>query len=199
MSEISILILKMPLLLSNLGEFSEHKFEKSIFLTRTWIEYFHMGIFVILWVYLIKKIWVSKPCIFFCISVLSRPPCVYFARGYVSINFRKKVGSNRIAAFYTTANELSLHARIFLNTWWEKVKRFQKKNKIKGLPDMKEWHQRQYFQNSTSLMILVLSWKCLQNRIWSCIFWENSKTVWVLFEQYSSLIINKRYALFYRS
>ena len=54
-SEKSNLMLKMPLFLSNYGQFSVHKFEKSKFLARTWIEYFHMGIFVILWVYLIKK------------------------------------------------------------------------------------------------------------------------------------------------
>ena len=41
--------------LSNLGQFSVHRFEKSNFLARIWIKYFHMGIFVILGVYLIKK------------------------------------------------------------------------------------------------------------------------------------------------
>ena len=41
--------------LSNLGKFSVDKFEKSNFLAKTWIEYFHIGIFVILGVYAIKK------------------------------------------------------------------------------------------------------------------------------------------------
>ena len=54
-SEICILMLKRPLFLSNYGQFSVHKSEKSYFLARTWIKYFHMGIFVILGVYLIKK------------------------------------------------------------------------------------------------------------------------------------------------
>ena len=45
----------MPSFLSNLGQFSVNKCEKSNFLARTWIEYFRMGIFVIPSVYLIKK------------------------------------------------------------------------------------------------------------------------------------------------
>ena len=45
-------MLKMPLFLSTYGQFSVHKFEKSKFIARTWIEYFHMSIFVIL---VIKK------------------------------------------------------------------------------------------------------------------------------------------------
>ena len=34
---------------------------------------------------------------------------VFYANGSVSINFRPKGGSNEIAAFYMTANQLSLH------------------------------------------------------------------------------------------
>ena len=53
---------------------------------------------------------------------------VYFARGYVSINFRKNGGSNRIAAVRTTANQL--HERTIL------VLKLQTKFKV--LPDIKE-------------------------------------------------------------
>ena len=36
-------------------KFSVHKFEKTNFLARIWMKYFHMGIFVILRVYLVKQ------------------------------------------------------------------------------------------------------------------------------------------------
>ena len=52
---------KMQLFLPNLGPFSPLKLVKLHFLNRTNIEYFHLNIFVILWVYLIKKIWVWYP------------------------------------------------------------------------------------------------------------------------------------------
>ena len=55
---------KMPLFLSNFGQFSVHKFEKSNFLARTWMKYFRMGIFVILRVYLIKKYGYQAQAIF---------------------------------------------------------------------------------------------------------------------------------------
>ena len=47
LTEISILMLKMlPIyIISNYGQYSVHKFEKSKFIPLTWIEYFHMGIF----------------------------------------------------------------------------------------------------------------------------------------------------------
>ena len=48
-------MLKRPLILSDFGQFSVHRFEKSNFLAWTWMKYFHMGIFVILRVCLIKK------------------------------------------------------------------------------------------------------------------------------------------------
>ena len=54
----------------NCGQFSVH-FKKSNFLARTWIEYFYMGI---LWGISNQKIFVSDSGIFFCMSVLSRPP-----------------------------------------------------------------------------------------------------------------------------
>ena len=41
--------------MSKLGHFSVHELEKSKFLARIHMEYFHLGIFVMPWVYLIRK------------------------------------------------------------------------------------------------------------------------------------------------
>ena len=60
----------MQLFLLNLGSFSLLELKKPHFLARTHIEYFHFSIFVTLGVYLIKKIWVTYPGIFFSIWVL---------------------------------------------------------------------------------------------------------------------------------
>ena len=56
-------VIKSPpaLLGSKLGHFSVHKFEKSKFLARIHMKYFHMAISVILRVYLIRKYGCAKP------------------------------------------------------------------------------------------------------------------------------------------
>ena len=58
-----------------------------IFLPRTWIEYLHIGIFVSLWEFgYTWSMWVSNPGIFFCTSVLSRPPWLGFMTGNTAKN-----------------------------------------------------------------------------------------------------------------
>ena len=70
----------------------------------------------------------------------SKVVAVFYAMGSFSINFRPKVGSNRNAAFYTTANQLSVH---YFERLEGKYKVFQKKNnKITVLPDIKEQYQK---------------------------------------------------------
>ena len=65
---------------------------------------------------------------------------VFYARGSFSINFRPKGGSNRNAAFYTTANQLSVHYFERLEGKYKVFKR--KNNKITVLPDIKEQYQK---------------------------------------------------------
>ena len=95
--------------ISNLGQFSEHKFEKSNFLARIWIKYFHIGIFVILGVFLINK-YGCQPQAFF--SVFQ---C--FLDHRVTITIQKLVGG-RGAYFYIfyLLFTTSVYAHIIINS-----------------------------------------------------------------------------------